>query len=354
MTTVKTERRKHVDALLDFSQKVYLKELEPHEFHSYSGWHEAVSTSWPDTLQWHSVLYLLLTSSDMCRSVAGPELILWAAYCWTRRTASNRRRRPQTNPSRGSLTQRWPMKTCHPTQRSITVTLRRAIATPARNPRPRTRRQSRCASTPPWRLWDSTNQIPGSTTPCRIVRCWKGWRRRGFPKRLPSTPTCPWRPPTKQPRPRKANTRAKLVLRKLTRPTTLWCPSLTSQSPCLSRLVAERKLHPKKLNDDDLRLTLSASMKSFILKTDHTREDVWVCFHWDGQRVRSRKVPGQMWQFETRLSGVSDRFDKFYFLSNFVFCCIFIWFTWTTPVKDTRALWLVLIRFLFIFFLSFP
>ncbi|KAK2920271.1 uncharacterized protein si:ch73-103b9.2 [Channa argus] len=34
--------RRHVDALLDISEEDFLKELEPHEYHCYSGWEEAV------------------------------------------------------------------------------------------------------------------------------------------------------------------------------------------------------------------------------------------------------------------------------------------------------------------------
>lgn len=39
----KTPERTHVDALLDISEDDFLKELEPHEYHCYSGWEEAVS-----------------------------------------------------------------------------------------------------------------------------------------------------------------------------------------------------------------------------------------------------------------------------------------------------------------------
>lgn len=39
----RTQERTHADALLDISEEDYLKELEPHEYHCYSGWEEAVS-----------------------------------------------------------------------------------------------------------------------------------------------------------------------------------------------------------------------------------------------------------------------------------------------------------------------
>lgn len=42
---VQTPDRRHVDDLLDISEEGFLKELEPHENHSYSGWDEAVSTN---------------------------------------------------------------------------------------------------------------------------------------------------------------------------------------------------------------------------------------------------------------------------------------------------------------------
>lgn len=35
--------RTHVDALLDISEEEFLKELEPHQYHCYSGLEEAVS-----------------------------------------------------------------------------------------------------------------------------------------------------------------------------------------------------------------------------------------------------------------------------------------------------------------------
>ncbi|XP_057693850.1 uncharacterized protein LOC130916833 [Corythoichthys intestinalis] len=35
-------QRMHVDVLLDMSEKEFLKEMEPHEYHCYSGWEEAV------------------------------------------------------------------------------------------------------------------------------------------------------------------------------------------------------------------------------------------------------------------------------------------------------------------------
>ncbi|XP_067447155.1 uncharacterized protein si:ch73-103b9.2 [Thunnus thynnus] len=38
----KTAERTHVDALLDISEENFLTELEPHEYHCYSGWEEAV------------------------------------------------------------------------------------------------------------------------------------------------------------------------------------------------------------------------------------------------------------------------------------------------------------------------
>lgn len=38
-----TPDRRHVDALLDISEEDFLKELEPYEYHCYSGWEEAVS-----------------------------------------------------------------------------------------------------------------------------------------------------------------------------------------------------------------------------------------------------------------------------------------------------------------------
>lgn len=38
-----TPERRHVDALLDISEEDFLKELEPQEYHCYSGWEEAVS-----------------------------------------------------------------------------------------------------------------------------------------------------------------------------------------------------------------------------------------------------------------------------------------------------------------------
>lgn len=36
----RTTERRHVDALLDVSEEL---ELEPHDYHCYSGWEEAVS-----------------------------------------------------------------------------------------------------------------------------------------------------------------------------------------------------------------------------------------------------------------------------------------------------------------------
>ncbi|KAK2854117.1 hypothetical protein Q5P01_006778 [Channa striata] len=38
----RTAERRHVDVLLDISEEDFLKELEPHEYHCYSGWEEAV------------------------------------------------------------------------------------------------------------------------------------------------------------------------------------------------------------------------------------------------------------------------------------------------------------------------
>lgn len=38
-----TGDRRHVDALLDISEEFFLKELEPYDYHSSSGWEEAVS-----------------------------------------------------------------------------------------------------------------------------------------------------------------------------------------------------------------------------------------------------------------------------------------------------------------------
>ncbi|KAL3065370.1 hypothetical protein OYC64_015526 [Pagothenia borchgrevinki] len=37
-----TPERRHVDALLDLSEEVFMNELEPHEYHCYPGWEEAV------------------------------------------------------------------------------------------------------------------------------------------------------------------------------------------------------------------------------------------------------------------------------------------------------------------------
>lgn len=39
----KTPERRHVDTLLDISEQDFLTELEPYEYHCYSGWEEAVS-----------------------------------------------------------------------------------------------------------------------------------------------------------------------------------------------------------------------------------------------------------------------------------------------------------------------
>lgn len=39
----RTPDRRQVDALLDISEEDFLKELEPHEYHCYSVWQEAVS-----------------------------------------------------------------------------------------------------------------------------------------------------------------------------------------------------------------------------------------------------------------------------------------------------------------------
>lgn len=39
----RTTERRHVDVLLDLSEEDFLMELEPHEYHCYSGWEEAVS-----------------------------------------------------------------------------------------------------------------------------------------------------------------------------------------------------------------------------------------------------------------------------------------------------------------------
>lgn len=41
---LQTPDRRHVDNLLDISEEGFLKDLEPHEHHPYSGWEEAVST----------------------------------------------------------------------------------------------------------------------------------------------------------------------------------------------------------------------------------------------------------------------------------------------------------------------
>lgn len=38
-----TQDRSIGDALLDISEEDFLKELEPHKYHCYSGWEEAVS-----------------------------------------------------------------------------------------------------------------------------------------------------------------------------------------------------------------------------------------------------------------------------------------------------------------------
>lgn len=38
-----TPERSSVEALLDISEENFLKELEPYEYHCYSGWEEAVS-----------------------------------------------------------------------------------------------------------------------------------------------------------------------------------------------------------------------------------------------------------------------------------------------------------------------
>lgn len=40
---LQTPDRRHVDNLLDISEEGFLKDLEPHEHHPYSGWEEAVS-----------------------------------------------------------------------------------------------------------------------------------------------------------------------------------------------------------------------------------------------------------------------------------------------------------------------
>lgn len=37
-----TPQRRHADALLDLSEEVFMNELEPHEYHCYPGWEEAV------------------------------------------------------------------------------------------------------------------------------------------------------------------------------------------------------------------------------------------------------------------------------------------------------------------------
>ncbi|KAK5873876.1 hypothetical protein PBY51_018878 [Eleginops maclovinus] len=37
-----TPERRHADALLDLSEEFFMNELEPHEYHCYSGWEEAV------------------------------------------------------------------------------------------------------------------------------------------------------------------------------------------------------------------------------------------------------------------------------------------------------------------------
>lgn len=39
-----TADRRHVDALLDISEELFLKELEPYDYICSSGWEEAVST----------------------------------------------------------------------------------------------------------------------------------------------------------------------------------------------------------------------------------------------------------------------------------------------------------------------
>lgn len=35
--------RKHIDVLLDISEESLVRDLEPHEWHCYSGWEHAVS-----------------------------------------------------------------------------------------------------------------------------------------------------------------------------------------------------------------------------------------------------------------------------------------------------------------------
>lgn len=57
-----TPDRRHVDALLDISEEDFLKDLEPYEYHCYSGWEEAVS-EWissllPAFIWWCSMLPL--------------------------------------------------------------------------------------------------------------------------------------------------------------------------------------------------------------------------------------------------------------------------------------------------------
>lgn len=52
--TLNSPERRHVDALLDISEEDMFKELEPHEYHCYSGWEEAVS-------EWISPLCLSLS-----------------------------------------------------------------------------------------------------------------------------------------------------------------------------------------------------------------------------------------------------------------------------------------------------
>lgn len=39
----KTPDKRHVDVLLDVSEEDFINDLEPHEYHCYHGWEEAVS-----------------------------------------------------------------------------------------------------------------------------------------------------------------------------------------------------------------------------------------------------------------------------------------------------------------------
>lgn len=65
--TRKMTQRKHVDALLDISEEMFLRDQEPYEYHCYSAWEDAVSfsISWYLPLALKAQIHSNTTVSDM-------------------------------------------------------------------------------------------------------------------------------------------------------------------------------------------------------------------------------------------------------------------------------------------------